>query len=143
MNALVPQAMRFAVVGAVAVSIDFTLYRVLTMLTGFTDGSKAVSFMAATTLAYVLNRRWAFGGPGGSARLAGFVALYTSTFVVNVSVNAWMLWVLPGDLVVAFLTAQSASTTINFLILRVVIFRVSPKPLAAETERDVQVSVLR
>jgi putative flippase GtrA len=125
MNGLMRQLTRFGCVGAVAVSIDFAVYRGLAALTGLTHGAKAVSFILATVVAYLLNRHWAFGAPGGAARLAGFAALYSTTFLVNVGVNAWMLWLLPGDVAVAFLTAQAASTTINFVMLRSVVFPVT------------------
>jgi len=137
------QMVRFGCVGVVAVSIDFVVYRSLADLTGLTSGAKAVSFVVATVAAYLLNRHWTFGTPGGGARLAAFIALYASTFLVNVGVNAWMLWFLPGDVVVAFLIAQAASSAINFVMLRTVIFRASVEPLAAPAERDVQVTVLR
>ena len=60
--------------------------------------AKAISFILGTTTAYLLNRRFTFtAAPGGSGRFAGFVALYATTFAINVGMNALALAVLPGD----------------------------------------------
>lgn len=146
MSGLSGQLARFGFVGAVAVSIDFAVYRGLAALVGHPHVCKGVSFVLATIVAYWLNRRWTFGVQGHAGRLAGFMVLYACTFVVNVGVNALMLALLPvggARVTGAFLVAQATSTAINFVMLRVLIFRASSAPSGTAIERDVQVKVLR
>ena len=89
--------------------------------------AKAVSFVLGTTTAYLLNRRFTFtAAPGGRGRFAGFVALYATTFAINVGMNALALAVLPAmpaRYTVAWVIAQGTATAINFVMLRTVVFR--------------------
>lgn len=119
------QLARFLVVGCCTVGVDFVCYRALLALDVPTTVAKAVSFAVATVLAYVLNRLWTFGAAGGVGTALSFVALYGTTLLVNVGVNAAMLALLDDRALhveVAFLTAQAVSTTINFAVMRQVVF---------------------
>jgi putative flippase GtrA len=54
--------------------------------------------------------------------------LYTVTFFVNVGTNALVLTLLPPsgwEIVLAWAIAQGTATTINFVMLRTVVFRAS------------------
>jgi putative flippase GtrA len=54
------------------------------------------------------------------------VALYATTFTINVGVNALALALLPTmplRYTVAWVIAQGTATTINFVMLRTVVFR--------------------
>jgi len=116
---------RFLVVGACTVGTDFVVYRALLLLEVPTVAAKTTSFIVATMLAYVLNRRWTFGAEGDRRTVAAFVALYACTLVANVTVNSLVLRLLdgvPARVEIAFLVAQAVSTTINFLVMRHVIF---------------------
>ena len=56
----------------------------------------------------------------------GFVALYATTFAINVGVNALALALLPAmpaRYTVAWVIAQGTATAINFVMLRTVVFR--------------------
>lgn len=124
---LVAQLVRFVAIGAVSALVDFGIYHGLLALGLFPSGSKAISFVCGTTTAYLLNRRFTFASAqGGRGRVAGFVALYGTTFALNVGTNALMLAVLPVMPLrtsVAWVIAQAVATTINFVMLRTVVFR--------------------
>jgi putative flippase GtrA len=124
---LAAQLTRFVAIGALSALVDFGIYHLLFSLGLWPSAAKAISFVCGTTTAYLLNRRFTFQAAGGSARLAGFVLLYGTTFAINVGTNALMLAVLPADLPlrvsVAWVIAQGLATVINFVMLRTVVFR--------------------
>jgi putative flippase GtrA len=120
------QLTRFVLVGAVAFVVDLSTYQALLAIGLWVHLAKALSFVAGTTTAYLINRRWTFQGKGGRAEYASIMALYGITFVVQVGMNAVMLAVLPpfhGEYTCAFVVAQAVATTINFIVQRTVIFR--------------------
>ncbi len=117
---------RFVLVGTFAALVDYSVYLALLALGANVHLAKGISFIAGTTTAYLLNRRWTFDSAGGPARFAGFAALYGSTFFVNVGMNALALALLPETswrITLAWVIAQGTATTINFLMLRTVVFR--------------------
>ena len=124
---LVAQVGRFVAVGVVAGLVDFGVYQGLLAAGLFPSGSKAISFICGTVTAYLLNRRFTFASAGGGkGRMAGFVALYATTFPLNIGTNALMLAVLPAmpfRTSVAWMIAQAVATTVNFVMLRTVVFR--------------------
>ena len=121
------QLARFVAVGALAALVDFGVYQLLLHLGVWVHAAKAVSFVLGTTTAYLLNRRFTFtAAPGGKGRFAGFVALYATTFAINVGMNALALAVLPAmpaRYTVAWVIAPAPATAINFVMLRTVVFR--------------------
>jgi putative flippase GtrA len=120
------QLTRFVLVGAVAFVVDLSCYQTLLTIGLWVHLAKALSFIAGTTTAYLINRRWTFQGRGGRAEYASIMALYGLTFVVQVGMNAVMLAVLPsfvGEYTCAFVVAQGVATAINFIVQRTVIFR--------------------
>jgi len=120
--------MRFLLVGATTVAIDFVVYTILHTLGLALTPAKTCSFIVATVAAYLLNRSFTFGAKGGRRAALLFVALYACTLVVNVGTNAAGLAVLEGRvddavrIVVAFLVAQVISSTLNFVGMRYVVF---------------------
>jgi putative flippase GtrA len=124
---LAAQLGRFVAVGALSALVDFGGYHALLALGTYVHLAKAISFILGTTTAYLLNRRFTFTATkGGSARFAGFVLLYGTTFVINIGVNAVMLAVLPQmpfRTSLAWVIAQGCATAINFVMLRTVVFR--------------------
>ena len=124
--ALTTQLTRFVLVGGFSFLVDYGIYQALLAAGVWVHLAKGISFVAGTTAAYLLNRRWTFTASGGRARFAAFLLLYATTFVVNVGMNALMLHLLPTswwEITAAFVVAQGTATTINFVVQRTVIFR--------------------
>lgn len=126
------QLVRFVVIGVTAAVLDLGIYQGLVHLHTWAPLAKGVSFIVGTTTAYLLNRRYTFASSsGGRSRFAGFVLLYGSTFFVNVGVAALVLHVMNAPTVgtpvfptfVSWFVAQACATTINFVVMRTVIFR--------------------
>lgn len=126
---LATQIWRFVVTGGFSAVVDFGLYLVLYKGLGMQpDLAKTIGWMAGTTTAYLLNRRWTFQAPPSRARLAAVWALYITTFVVQVGLNHLFLRVFdysPTGVVVAFVIAQGTATVINFVVQRAVIFKLN------------------
>jgi putative flippase GtrA len=123
---LTNQLARFILVGALCALVDLGCYWGLLQLGLWVHAAKALSFVAGTTTAYFLNRRFTFDARGGAGQAGGFALLYTITFFVNVGTNALMLQLLPvfrGEYLLAWAIAQGTATVINFVTLRTVVFR--------------------
>ncbi|MHA6792018.1 GtrA family protein [Pseudonocardia bannensis] len=124
---LVGQLSRFVAVGAVSALVDFGFYHLLLSLGTWVHAAKGISFILGTTTAYLLNRRFTFTDTdGGKGRFAAFVALYATTFAINVGMNALALALLPQmrfETSIAWVVAQGCATAINFVMLRTVVFR--------------------
>ena len=121
------QLARFVAVGAVSALVDFGFYHLLLQLGAVPPVAKGISFVLGTTTAYLLNRRFTFtASHGGKGRFAGFVLLYGTTFALNVGVNSLALALLPAMPLrtsIAWVLAQGVATTVNFVMLRTVVFR--------------------
>ncbi len=129
------QLVRFVLTGGLSALVDFGL------LVGLMHGllgwpglghtpAKAISFVAGTTTAYLINRRWTFRADPSRRRFLAVVALYAVTFalqvglfsVLFVGLSAYGLSLTAVQLA-AFVIAQGVATTVNFVVQRAVIFR--------------------
>jgi putative flippase GtrA len=118
----------FLVVGSLTVLLDFLSYRCL-LWTGWTTtgAAKAAGFIIGTVFAYFANRAFTFGhrthAPGSAWR---FALLYAVSLAANVGVNALVLGLLAGMTLAvqgAFLVATGVSTVLNFLGMKLFVFR--------------------
>jgi putative flippase GtrA len=124
---------KFLFVGGSTVLIDFISYL---GLIGFqvmnVDMAKATGFLAGTLFAYFANRFWTFDHkshiPGSPWR---FSALYLSTLGANILINALVLKLLADvefAIQLAFLLATGVSASLNFLGMKIFVFRPIPSP---------------
>lgn len=124
--ALTTQVWRFVVTGGLAAIVDFGLYVAMLTLGLHVNVAKTLSFIAGTTTAYLVNRRWTFQAPPSKARFIAVCALYALTYAAQVGINYlfYMAWdEKPWRVPVAFVIAQGTATVINFGVQRAVIFR--------------------
>ncbi|MFZ0529315.1 MAG: GtrA family protein [Propionicimonas sp.] len=129
--ALRTQLVRFVLSGGLSAIVDFGLLVIGMNVFGLDPNlAKALSFVAGTTTAYLINRRWTFQAEPSKRRFLAVVALYGLTFALQVGLFALLFpWVLgiSGSRtiaqVVGFVIAQGVATTVNFVVQRGLIFR--------------------
>lgn len=133
------QIIRFTLTGGFSAVVDYGLYSLLLNLVGLpVSVAKSIGFVAGTTTAYLINRRWTFQAPPSRLRFLAVVVLYAVTFAVQVGINAMLYhafdevwWRQP----LAFVVAQGTATVINFVVQRLVIFKIGTERSAASGER--------
>ncbi|TRW89269.1 GtrA family protein [Mycolicibacterium sp. 018/SC-01/001] len=123
---LTTQIWRFVVTGGLSAVVDFGLYVALLATGLHVNVAKTLSFIAGTTTAYLINRRWTFQAPPSRARFIAVVVLYAVTYAVQVGINYVFYMQFenqPWRVPIAFVIAQGTATVINFIVQRAVIFR--------------------
>jgi len=122
----------FLLVGSLTVIVDYLSYFSLVWsgLLGI-DIAKATGFLIGSAFAYFANRIWTFDHKSHALGSAWrFTVLYAATLGANVFVNALALSVMVDDTVdiqMAFLTATGVSAALNFLGMKLFVFK-SPPP---------------
>lgn len=131
-SGLLRQLTSFVLVGGVSAVVDFGLLLVgMALGLGHTP-AKAISWVAGTLTAYVLNRRFTFRAAGSTKRFTAVMVLYVVTFVVQVGLFALLFPWLAGFAhefvaqTVGFVIAQGVATITNFVVQRTLIFRATP-----------------
>ena len=126
------QLVRFVLTGGLSALVDFGLLVLLMHLGLGHTAAKSLSFVAGTTTAYLINRRWTFVAEPSRRRFAAVVALYAVTFALQVGLFSLLFTALTAqDLplrvvqVVGFVVAQGVATTVNFIVQRGVIFKIA------------------
>ena len=123
---LTTQIWRFVLTGGLSAIEDFGLYVAFLAFGLHVNVAKTLSFIAGTTTAYLINRRWTFQAPPSRARFIAVVLLYAITYAVQVGINYVFYMQFenqPWRVPVAFVIAQGTATVINFIVQRAVIFR--------------------
>jgi putative flippase GtrA len=121
----------FLVVGATTVLLDFVSYRGLVEFEMMAvDIAKATGFLIGTLFAYFANRFWTFGHRQQVYNSAWrFVALYASTLAANVIINSLALKLFADAVaanLLAFFVATGVSAALNFLGMKLFVFRPIP-----------------
>lgn len=115
---------RFIVTGILAVATDYFGYLVLINIINV-DISKACSFVLGSIVAFYLNKFWTFeSDKTAAAAIVPFIVLYSSTFLINVSLNHFSLVYVTDMKTIAFLIATTASTILNFIGMKFWVFKV-------------------
>jgi putative flippase GtrA len=81
------QLWRFLITGGLSAVVDFGLYVALLAAGLHVNLAKTLSFIAGTTTAYLINRRWTFQASPSKARFSAEVALYAVTYAVQIGIN--------------------------------------------------------
>jgi putative flippase GtrA len=118
----------FLIIGSLTVLVDFGAYQCLVWLgLAGVDMAKAIGFLVGTLFSYFTNRFWTFGHkshvPGSLWR---FALLYGATLGANVLVNSLALKLFADAIAavqLAFLLATGISATLNFLGMKLFVFK--------------------
>ena len=121
----------FLVVGAMTVLLDFVSYLGLIRFEVIAvDMAKATGFSIGTIFAYFANRFWTFGHRQKvSSSALRFAVLYASTLGANVLINSLALKLFAdaaAAIPLAFFVATGVSASLNFLGMKLFVFRPSP-----------------
>ena len=124
------QLIRFVITGGISAVVDFGLLVILMQLGLGHTLAKSISFVAGTTTAYLINRRWTFRAEPSARRFLAVVVLYAITFALQVGLFSVIFTLLIEQgvglravQVIGFVIAQGVATTVNFIVQRSVIFR--------------------
>lgn len=122
------QMVRFVITGAASGVLDIGLTLLFQHVLGFPEwAAKSIGFVFGTTMAYLINRRWTFRAEPSVARFVAVALLYLVTFVVQVGIYTVLSRIWDDTVVwslVAFVVAQGTATVINFVVQRMVIFKI-------------------
>ena len=131
------QLVRFVLTGGLSAVVDFGL--LVLLMHGFFGlgglghtSAKSLSFVAGTTTAYLINRRWTFRAEPSRRRFAAVVVLYAVTFGLQVGLFSLLFTALSAQhlslsvvQLVSFVVAQGVATTVNFIVQRKLIFKIA------------------
>ncbi|WP_040509896.1 GtrA family protein [Gordonia soli] len=122
------QLVRFVIVGAFSGLLDFGLTILLQYgLDVPFWPAKSAGFILGTTTAYLINRRWTFRAAPSTLRFVAVILLYLVTYLVNTGIYTGLSHLWQETIVYSFLAyvvAQGTATVINFVVQRLVIFRI-------------------
>ena len=120
------EIIKFIVVGVLAVLIDGTTYALMVRALGFEQGlSKRVSFILGSIWAFFANKYYTFNSPAPARKE---IILFSILYITTYFVNGWIhdiTWKISDMDWLSFLTATAASTAINYLGQKFVVFHKS------------------
>lgn len=129
------QLLRFIAIGAACAIPDYGTYMALANIGVLPGAAKAAGFVLGTSASYLINRRYTFHGASTGntkAKALGFALVYSVTFFVNSGMTQVMASTLPvfdmayGDQIrwtLCWAIGQGLGTLINFVMLKLVVFR--------------------
>lgn len=125
MNRKHQELTRFIASGILAVTSDFSSYYLLLEHLS-TDAAKSISFIIGSIVSFFMNKLWTFESQAKiHSALLPFIALYSLTFIANVSANHLILLIFNNMSVLAFLIATGTSTVLNFIGMKFWVFKVA------------------
>ena len=129
--ALLHEFRRFATVGFAGLAVDTLFVYGLRGLLGLI-GAKLVSFLAAVTTTWALNRAWTFAGRSSGSLLhqwARFVGANALGAALNIGTFSVLVTLVPfcaAYPIVPILAGVAAGMFVNFALSRRVVFRSQP-----------------
>jgi putative flippase GtrA len=120
---------RFVVTGLLVLPLSLGLHLLATGAGLDVHASRVASYVVGTVLVSVVNQLWTFRAPGVRGAAGWVVLLYAVTFVVVIATHALALAVLPAIVAApwvvaaAWFVSQGLGTTVNFAVLRGLVFR--------------------
>ncbi|GAB2666299.1 GtrA family protein [Gordonia jinhuaensis] len=122
------QIIRFIVTGVGSGVLDFGLTLILQYGVGAPEWlAKTCGWILGTTAAYLVNRRWTFRATPSARRFIAVALLYLCTFGIQVGIYSGLAQVWPERPIYslfAYVIAQGTATVINFVVQRMVIFKI-------------------
>lgn len=117
----------FLIVGIGSVTIDFTVYLLLSAVLSIPT-AKTFGFAVGASFSYFANRKYTFNSLARhSSTLWKFVFLYTLSLALNITINSFFLELLPSvflGFAGAFIFATGASIVFNFIGMKFFVFKV-------------------
>ena len=118
------QLLKFLITGFTAVLIDAVVYFLLNYFFLSPELSKRISFIAGASFVFFINRTFVFEVRKKNAKqYLLFSILYFISFSANVFSHDLIIRKI-NNLVIAFLTATSISTIINYIGQKYIVFNV-------------------
>ncbi|MCU0983408.1 MAG: GtrA family protein [Acetobacteraceae bacterium] len=130
MRALIGQALRFGVVGAIGFVVDTaTVYGLHFLLRFDLYSAGAAAYVVAATATWALNRAWTFAGASRAQparQWALFLIVQLLGFALNRGTYAALITFLPlaaAHPVIAVAAGSIAGMGVNFVTARLIVFR--------------------
>lgn len=119
---------RFLLTGIFSAVVDYTV----TMLSHYLLNldkpmlEKTLGFIAGTTTAYLINKKWTFEAKDAKNKLIPVIILYLITWLIQIIIYKYMINWIGSDVTartLSFVVAQGTATVINFIIQNGFIFK--------------------
>lgn len=123
MNKHFSEAIRFLIVGTLAVLTDLIFYLILSYYGISVNLSKFISYIIGAIVGFIFNKTWTFKSKGKiNTEIIFFSILYFVSLNMNVITNKLCLELLNLKLI-SFLVATTVSTLINYVGQKFIVFR--------------------
>lgn len=134
------EAIRYLFAGIAAMLAGWGTYAICKLFLDVSDPFKmsvavVVRFLAAASLAYVLDRRWVFRSRNGAVlrEYAGFLGARCATLLVDMAIMAGSAVIGVNDWAATF-ASQAVVTVLNYVIGKYVVFRSARSEIVEKKE---------